>query len=160
MLGRLLLTGSPAAGTAIGAEVLSPIALRRMVIRWMAPLLVGMPLASSDLYSYAAQAQLARHGLDPYTTTPADLPAVDLGKFLDNVAWKWVDTPSPYGPLWVAVSKWVAAAHRQPRADQRAAAAAAALRRGACSPRGCCRCWPSSTASGPTWRCGSRWPTR
>ena len=81
-----------------------------MLTSWMLPLLVGMPLASSDLYSYAAQAQLARHGLDPYTTTPADLPAVDLGKFLDNVAWKWVDTPSPYGPLWVAVSKWVAAA--------------------------------------------------
>ncbi|MDQ2839122.1 MAG: polyprenol phosphomannose-dependent alpha 1,6 mannosyltransferase MptB [Actinomycetota bacterium] len=110
VLGRLLLTGSPRGDTEIGAEVISPIALRRMLIRWMAPLLVGMPLASSDLYSYAAQAQLARHGLDPYTTTPADLPAVDLGKFLDNVAWKWVDTPSPYGPLWVAVSKWVAAA--------------------------------------------------
>jgi alpha-1,6-mannosyltransferase len=102
VLGRLLLLGS--------AEVIGPTALRRMLTRWMLPLLVGMPLASSDLYSYAAQAQLARHGLDPYTTTPADLPAVDLGKFLDNVAWKWVDTPSPYGPMWVAVSKWVAAA--------------------------------------------------
>ncbi|MGI8668037.1 MAG: polyprenol phosphomannose-dependent alpha 1,6 mannosyltransferase MptB [Jatrophihabitans sp.] len=110
VLGRLLLTGSTSGDSEVGAEVVSPIALRRMLIRWMAPLLVGMPLASSDLYSYAAQAQLARYGLDPYTRTPADLPAVDLGKFLDNVAWKWVDTPSPYGPLWVAVSKWVAAA--------------------------------------------------
>lgn len=107
VLGRLLLTGSTRGDTAIGAEVVDPSALRRMLTRWMVPLLFGMPLASSDLYSYAAQAQLARHGLDPYTTTPADLPAVDLGKFLDNVAWKWVDTPSPYGPLWVAVSKWV-----------------------------------------------------
>jgi alpha-1,6-mannosyltransferase len=111
VLGRLLLTGAAADGVdSTAGEVLSPVALRRMLIRWMLPLLVGMPLASSDLYSYAAQAQLARHGLDPYTTTPADLPAVDLGKFLDNVAWKWVDTPSPYGPMWVAVSKWVAAA--------------------------------------------------
>jgi alpha-1,6-mannosyltransferase len=110
LLGRLLLTGSAVGTTAVGAEVVSPITLRRVLIRWMAPLLLGMPLASSDLYSYAAQAQLARYGLDPYTRTPADLPAVDLGKFLDNVAWKWVDTPSPYGPLWVAVSKWVAAA--------------------------------------------------
>lgn len=109
LLGRLLLTGSIHGETTTDTEVVNPITLRRMLIRWMAPLLVGMPLASSDLYSYAAQAQLARHGLDPYTTTPADLPAVDLGKFLDNVAWKWVDTPSPYGPLWVAVSKWVAA---------------------------------------------------
>ncbi len=108
VLGRLLLTGSTHGDTEIGAEVVAPSLLRRMLITWMVPLLFGMPLASSDLYSYAAQAQLARHGLDPYTTTPADLPTVDLGKFLDNVAWKWVDTPSPYGPLWVAISKWVA----------------------------------------------------
>jgi len=109
LLGRLLLTGSASGDRAVGAEVVAPSRLRRMLLSWSVPLLCGMPLASSDLYSYAAQAQLARHGLDPYTTTPADLPAVDLGKFLDNVAWKWVDTPSPYGPLWVAVSKWVAA---------------------------------------------------
>ncbi|MDQ1740780.1 MAG: alpha,6-mannosyltransferase [Pseudonocardiales bacterium] len=109
LLGRLLLTGSTRGERARSREVVAAPRLRRILIGWTVPLLFGMPLASSDLYSYAAQAQLARHGLDPYTTTPADLPAVDLGKFLDNVAWKWVDTPSPYGPLWVAVSKWVAA---------------------------------------------------
>ncbi|HTZ45217.1 MAG TPA: polyprenol phosphomannose-dependent alpha 1,6 mannosyltransferase MptB [Jatrophihabitans sp.] len=108
VLGRLVLTGATDGHLPIGRTVVSPARLRRLLIGWMTPLLVSMPLASSDLYSYAAQAQLARHGLDPYTTTPADLPAVDLGKFLDNVAWKWVDTPSPYGPLWVAVTKWVA----------------------------------------------------
>jgi alpha-1,6-mannosyltransferase len=109
LLGRLLLTGSTRGERPSTAEVVEVPLLRRILLGWSVPLLFGMPLASSDLYSYAAQAQLARHGLDPYTTTPADLPAVDLGKFLDNVAWKWVDTPSPYGPLWVAVSKWVAA---------------------------------------------------
>jgi alpha-1,6-mannosyltransferase len=109
LLGRLLLTGSTRGERASTAQLVPTSALRRMLIGWSVPLVCGMPLASSDLYSYAAQAQLAQAGLDPYTTTPADLPAVDLGKFLDNVAWKWVDTPSPYGPLWVAVSKWVAA---------------------------------------------------
>lgn len=109
LLGRLLLTGSTHGESASSGQLIPTPVLRRVLVRWTVPLLFGMPLASSDLYSYAAQAQLARHGLDPYTTTPADLPAVDLGKFLDNVAWKWVDTPSPYGPLWVAVSKWVAA---------------------------------------------------
>jgi alpha-1,6-mannosyltransferase len=104
VLGRLLLTGSTRGTTAVGREVLDTDVLRRTLTRWMLPLLVGMPLASMDLYSYAAQAQLARAGRDPYTFTPADLP----GKFLDNVAWKWVDTPSPYGPLWVTVSRWVA----------------------------------------------------
>ncbi|MCW2524529.1 MAG: hypothetical protein JWO63_2864 [Frankiales bacterium] len=104
VLGRLLLTGSTSGTTAIGRPVIDPAVLRRTLIRWMLPLLVSMPLASMDMYSYAAQAQLARLGRDPYTFTPADLP----GKFLDNVAWKWVDTPSPYGPLWVTVSRWVA----------------------------------------------------
>jgi alpha-1,6-mannosyltransferase len=104
VLGRLLLTGSTRGDTAVDREVIEPAILRRTLVRWMLPLLVSMPLASMDLYSYAAQAQLTRLGLDPYTFTPADLP----GKFLDNVAWKWVDTPSPYGPLWVTVSRWVA----------------------------------------------------
>jgi alpha-1,6-mannosyltransferase len=104
VLGRLLLTGSSTGTVEVRREVLDPAVLRRTLIRWMAPLLVSMPLASMDMYSYAAQAQLARLGRDPYTFTPADLP----GKFLDNVAWKWVDTPSPYGPLWVTVSRWVA----------------------------------------------------
>lgn len=108
VLGRLLLTGSSGGHLLIGRTVISPAALRKVMLGWLIPLLAAMPLASSDLYSYAAQAQLARRGLDPYNATPADLPAVDLGKFLDNVAWKWVDTPSPYGPLWVAMSKWVA----------------------------------------------------
>ena len=109
LLGRLLLTGSAQGETACPGQLIPTPVLRRVLVRWTVPLVFGMPLASSDLYSYAAQAQLARHGLDPYTTTPADLPVVAMGKFLDNVAWKWVDTPSPYGPLWVAASKWVAA---------------------------------------------------
>jgi alpha-1,6-mannosyltransferase len=96
LLGRILLART---------DPLDPAPLRAMFIRWMLPLLAAMPLASTDLYSYAAQAQLSRRGFDPYTATPADLP----GKFLDNVAWKWVDTPSPYGPMWVAISRWAAA---------------------------------------------------
>ena len=105
VLGRTLLTGSQTGVTAVDREVVDPVVLRRMFRRWMLPLLASMPLASMDLYSYSAQAQLARLHRDPYTFTPADLP----GKFLDNVAWKWVDTPSPYGPLWVTISRWTAA---------------------------------------------------
>jgi alpha-1,6-mannosyltransferase len=108
ILGRLLLTGSSRGDTATDDETTEPPKLRRTLIIWMVPLLFGMPLASMDLYSYAAQAQIAKHGLDPYTITPADLPALNLGKFLDNVAGNWVDTPSPYGPIWVVVSRWVA----------------------------------------------------
>jgi alpha-1,6-mannosyltransferase len=77
VLGRVLLTGSSHGSTATTREVIHPRMLRRTLLIWMAPLLVSMPLASMDLYSYAAQAQLARLGRDPYTFTPADLP----GKF-------------------------------------------------------------------------------
>jgi alpha-1,6-mannosyltransferase len=108
LLGRLLLTGSTHGVTATEDEPIETSRLRRTLIWWTAPLLCGMPLASMDLYSYAAQAQIAKHGRDPYTFTPADLPSLNLGKFLDNVAGNWVDTPSPYGPLWVAVSRAVA----------------------------------------------------
>jgi alpha-1,6-mannosyltransferase len=86
------------------ASSVAPERVRRVALWWMTPLLFSMPIASMDLYSYAAQAQISRNGLDPYSFTPADLP----GKFLDNVAGNWVDTPSPYGPLWVAVSRWIA----------------------------------------------------
>jgi len=104
LFGRLLMTGSTHGVRRATGQVLEPRTVRGVAIAWMLPLLAGMPIASMDLYSYAAQAQIARNGLDPYTFTPADLP----GKFLDNVAGNWVDTPSPYGPLWVAISRWVA----------------------------------------------------
>ena len=95
MLGRGLIEGS---------EQLGVRELRRTAALWGAPLLLAAPLFSRDLYSYAAQAQIVHAGLDPYTATPADLP----GRFLDEVAWRWVDSPAPYGPLWLMLGDLIA----------------------------------------------------
>lgn len=95
MLGRALIDGAPGLGVR---------ELRRAALLWGTPLLLAAPLFSRDLYAYAAQAQIVHAGLDPYTATPADLP----GRFLDEVAWRWVDSPAPYGPLWLMLGDAVA----------------------------------------------------
>jgi hypothetical protein len=78
--------------------------LLRIAALWGAPLLVCVPLFSRDLYAYAAQAQIAHAGLDPYSVGPASLP----GPFLDEISGMWVDTPAPYGPLWLGLGRAIA----------------------------------------------------
>ena len=68
---------------------------------WGLPLFLGTPLFSRDLYSYVAQGQLARHGLNPYVVAPA---ALGHGDLLSSIASVWRNTASPYGPLFVSVS--------------------------------------------------------
>jgi hypothetical protein len=68
---------------------------------WSLPFLLGAPLFSRDLYSYVAQGQLARHGLNPYVVAPSGLGPGDL---LSSIASVWRNTASPYGPLFVSVS--------------------------------------------------------
>lgn len=78
--------------------------LLRVAALWAAPLVVCVPLFSRDLYAYAAQAQIAHAGLDPYSVGPVSLP----GPFLDEISGMWVDTPAPYGPLWLGLGRAVA----------------------------------------------------
>jgi alpha-1,6-mannosyltransferase len=78
--------------------------LRRIALRWLAPIVLAMPLGSRDLWAYAAQGQLVRHGLNPYTLGPSALP----GSFAEEVSRRWVDTPAPYGPLWLTLGRFVA----------------------------------------------------
>lgn len=78
--------------------------LLRVAALWGAPLLVCVPLFSRDLYSYAAQAQIAHAGLDPYSVGPVSLP----GPFLDEISGMWVDTPAPYGPIWLGLGRAIA----------------------------------------------------
>jgi alpha-1,6-mannosyltransferase len=75
--------------------------LWRVAALWGAPLLVGLPLASRDVYSYLAQGQLALSGLDPYTQGPAYLP----GPLLDAVSTTWWLTPAPYGPAFLGIAE-------------------------------------------------------
>jgi alpha-1,6-mannosyltransferase len=78
--------------------------LLRVAALWGAPLVVCVPLFSRDLYAYAAQAQIAHAGLDPYAVGPVSLP----GPFLDEISGMWVDAPAPYGPLWLGLGRAVA----------------------------------------------------
>ncbi|MCW2531944.1 MAG: hypothetical protein JWP62_1514 [Blastococcus sp.] len=75
-----------------------------LAVAWSLPLLVTGPVGSLDVQSYAAVGRLAAIGLDPYHATPGRLTdsygaAVDPG-------WRW--TPTPYGPLQVALLRGVA----------------------------------------------------
>jgi hypothetical protein len=68
----------------------------RLAAWWAIPFVLGPPLLSSDVYSYAAQGELIARGLNPYVLGPAGLNNGDLLNAVDPV---WRNAPSPYGPL-------------------------------------------------------------
>jgi hypothetical protein len=63
---------------------------------WGAPFIVGPPLLSNDVFTYAAQGLLLRKGLDPYSVGPSALGNVRAVAAVDP---SWRSVPSPYGPL-------------------------------------------------------------
>ncbi|MEV7091021.1 polyprenol phosphomannose-dependent alpha 1,6 mannosyltransferase MptB [Streptomyces sp. NPDC093085] len=67
---------------------------------WAAPLLVGPPLFSRDVYSYLAQGAMVDTGIDVYRHGPALLG----GPLAAEVAPVWLHTPAPYGPVFLAVA--------------------------------------------------------
>ncbi|MDH6113912.1 alpha-1,6-mannosyltransferase [Kitasatospora sp. MAP12-15] len=67
---------------------------------WAAPLLLGPPLFSRDVYSYLAQGALVQARVDVYTHGPAALG----GPLADQVPGVWQHTPAPYGPVFLAVA--------------------------------------------------------
>ena len=69
---------------------------------WGLPLFLGPPVFSRDLYSYIAQGLIAHHGLNPYHVAPS---ALGNGPLLSSIASVWRSTASPYGPLFVMVSR-------------------------------------------------------
>lgn len=66
---------------------------------WILPLLPALPLYSRDAFSYLAQGRLMVAGLDPYQNGVAALP----GWFSGGVDPLWANSPSPYGPLFIAI---------------------------------------------------------
>ena len=68
---------------------------------WALPIVLGPPLLSNDVYSYAAQGEIAGRGLDPTVVGPWGLGG---GKFLQAADDVWHYNPSPYGPLWNKLS--------------------------------------------------------
>jgi alpha-1,6-mannosyltransferase len=71
---------------------------------WFAPLVAAMPLYSRDLYSYAAQGLLWDQGLSPYEHAVRELDS----PWRASTAPIWLDSPTPYGPVWLLLARAVA----------------------------------------------------
>jgi alpha-1,6-mannosyltransferase len=71
---------------------------------WFAPLVASVPLYSRDLYSYAAQGALWAEGLNPYEHGVSDLQS----DWRESTAPTWLETPSPYGPVWLLIARGAA----------------------------------------------------
>jgi hypothetical protein len=66
-------------------------------VMWFAPLLLGPPLLSSDIYSYAAEGEMASRGIDP---TSSGLSALHFGDYISRTDPVWRKTNgNPYGPV-------------------------------------------------------------
>ena len=91
---------------ALGDRRMSRSQLDRILLLWALPLLIAPPMYSKDVYSYLAQSQIARIGLDPYRVGPA--PGLGLDHvFTLSVPSLWRDTPAPYGPLFLWIGRGI-----------------------------------------------------
>jgi alpha-1,6-mannosyltransferase len=88
----------------LGGHIRSVRRLWLILALWTAPLMVAPPLFSRDAYSYWFQGKLVLAGQDPYTQGVASIP----GWFQNGVDPLWQNTPAPYGPFWLALSRGVA----------------------------------------------------
>ena len=92
----------------LGPRRMSRSQLDRTLLLWMVPLLIAPPMFSKDVYSYLAQSQIARIGLDPYKVGPA--PGLGLDHvFTLSVPSLWRETPAPYGPLFLWIGRGISA---------------------------------------------------
>ncbi len=71
---------------------------------WAVPVSLGPPLLSNDVYSYAAQGEMASRGVDPSSIGPVGIGRNDWTTMADPV---WRASPAPYGPVAVATSEAV-----------------------------------------------------
>jgi hypothetical protein len=69
-----------------------------ILVLWIVPMLVVAPIFSRDVYSYAAQGEMMSHHINPYDYGPYTLGA---GPYVNGVDPLWLNTPAPYGPLFL-----------------------------------------------------------
>ncbi|ONI80020.1 hypothetical protein ALI144C_23495 [Actinosynnema sp. ALI-1.44] len=98
----LLVTAWVRLGWAIRRGTAGTREVRRATLWWAVPLLVALPLFSTDLYSYLAQGVVAQSGANPYVTVPSSVshPIID-----SQPGSRWLDAISPYGPVFILVVK-------------------------------------------------------
>ncbi|MFJ9370261.1 polyprenol phosphomannose-dependent alpha 1,6 mannosyltransferase MptB [Nocardia sp. NPDC101769] len=103
LLGRFAVGGTGFAP----AHRISRSQLDRTLLLWVIPLVIAPPMFSNDVYSYLAQSEIARRGMDPYVVGPAT--GLGLGNVLtNNVPNIWRETPAPYGPLFLWIGRGIA----------------------------------------------------
>jgi alpha-1,6-mannosyltransferase len=66
---------------------------------WVLPLLIGPPLFSQDVYSYAAQGAMITQGINPYHAGPDALGVANA--YYPYVDQLWGASPAPYGPVFM-----------------------------------------------------------
>ena len=92
----------------LGPRRMSRSQLDHTLMLWILPLLIAPPMYSKDVYSYLAQSQIARNGLNPYQVGPA--PGLGLDHvFTLSVPSLWRETPAPYGPLFLWIGRGISA---------------------------------------------------
>ncbi|MHB1583005.1 MAG: polyprenol phosphomannose-dependent alpha 1,6 mannosyltransferase MptB [Acidimicrobiales bacterium] len=74
---------------------------------WMVPMLVVAPIFSRDVFSYAAQGEMVSRHINPYNYGPGTLGA---GPYVNPVDPLWMNTPAPYGPLFLMIDGFLASA--------------------------------------------------
>ncbi len=67
---------------------------------WAIPLLLGPPLFSPDVYSYAGQGELVSYHINPYSYGTGVLGATPFNILAGKV---WAQSPSPYGPVFLGL---------------------------------------------------------
>jgi alpha-1,6-mannosyltransferase len=78
----------------------------RTAALWCAPMLLSAVLFSRDVYSYAAQGLMLAVGLDPYHVGVRHLAS----SWVASVSRVWLDSPAPYGPVFLIASRLAAQA--------------------------------------------------
>ena len=74
---------------------------------WVVPLVVAPPLFSRDLYSYAGQGEMVSHHIDPYQYGTGVLGSTPFSSLPGPL---WSNSPSPYGPVFLAADGAIATA--------------------------------------------------
>ena len=67
---------------------------------WSIPLFITPPIFSGDVYSYAGQGEMTSHHINPYDYGTGVLGSTPFSSMPNSV---WTNTPSPYGPTFLAV---------------------------------------------------------
>ncbi|MGA5466208.1 polyprenol phosphomannose-dependent alpha 1,6 mannosyltransferase MptB [Mycobacterium sp. NPDC050041] len=91
---------------ALGSRRMSRGQVDRTLLLWALPLLLAPPMYSRDVYSYLAQSEISRLGLDPYKVGPATGLGLDH-VFTLSVPNLWRETPAPYGPLFLWIGEGI-----------------------------------------------------